>query len=130
MARQLSHSRCWYSYNNLNLVVDITPHTEGSRVVMMLLIVISLAVLPSLLADVLNTLRKRNGNALLTIMCILDDTLTLFRDIRLGRICIRIFDAFHLVGRIIQTRASNRDPGWLFEYSKSCRMHHHVKCRS
>lgn len=39
---------------------DITPHTEGSRVVMMLLIVISLAVLPSLLADVLNTLRKRN----------------------------------------------------------------------
>ncbi|KAI7887274.1 uncharacterized protein EV154DRAFT_427234 [Mucor mucedo] len=40
---------------------DITPHTEGSRVVMMLLIVISLAVLPSLLADVLNTLRKRNG---------------------------------------------------------------------
>ncbi|EPB88136.1 hypothetical protein HMPREF1544_05080 [Mucor circinelloides 1006PhL] len=39
---------------------DITPHTEGSRVVMMLLIVISLAVLPSLLADALNTLRKRN----------------------------------------------------------------------
>lgn len=29
---------------------------------MMLLIVISLAVLPGLLADVLNTLRKRNGN--------------------------------------------------------------------
>ena len=29
---------------------------------MMLLIVISLAVLPSLLADALNTLRKRNGN--------------------------------------------------------------------
>lgn len=29
---------------------------------MMLLIVISLAVLPSLLADVLNTLRKRNGD--------------------------------------------------------------------
>ncbi|KAI8088372.1 hypothetical protein BDF21DRAFT_334340 [Thamnidium elegans] len=40
---------------------DITPHTEGSRVVMMLLIVISLAVLPGLLADVLSTLRKRNG---------------------------------------------------------------------
>ncbi|OBZ91782.1 Potassium channel subfamily T member 1 [Choanephora cucurbitarum] len=39
---------------------DITPHTEGSRIVMMLLIVISLAVLPNLLADVLNTLRKRN----------------------------------------------------------------------
>ncbi|KAI9257078.1 hypothetical protein EDC94DRAFT_522812 [Helicostylum pulchrum] len=40
---------------------DITPHTEGSRVVMMLLIVVSLAVLPGLLADVLSTLRKRNG---------------------------------------------------------------------
>ncbi|KAI8981829.1 hypothetical protein BDF20DRAFT_863480 [Mycotypha africana] len=39
---------------------DITPHTEGSRVVMMMLIVISLAVLPTLLADVLNTFRKRN----------------------------------------------------------------------
>ncbi|KAI8643141.1 hypothetical protein BD408DRAFT_415336 [Parasitella parasitica] len=39
---------------------DITPHTQGSRIVMMLLIVISLAVLPSLLADALNTLRKRN----------------------------------------------------------------------
>ncbi|CAO3700020.1 unnamed protein product [Rhizopus stolonifer] len=39
---------------------DITPRTEGSRVVMMLLIVISLAVLPSLIADALNTLRKRN----------------------------------------------------------------------
>ncbi|GAA5796488.1 hypothetical protein HPULCUR_001860 [Helicostylum pulchrum] len=39
---------------------DITPHTEGSRVVMMLLIVVSLAVLPGLLADVLSTLRKRN----------------------------------------------------------------------
>ncbi|CAO3664178.1 unnamed protein product [Rhizopus microsporus] len=39
---------------------DITPQTEGSRVVMMLLIVISLAVLPSLIADALNTLRKRN----------------------------------------------------------------------
>ncbi|KAI8981503.1 hypothetical protein BDB01DRAFT_794345 [Pilobolus umbonatus] len=39
---------------------DITPTTEGSRIVMMLLIVISLAVLPSLLADALNTLRKRN----------------------------------------------------------------------
>ncbi|CEP14358.1 hypothetical protein [Parasitella parasitica] len=39
---------------------DITPHTQGSRIVMMLLIVISLAVLPSLLADALSTLRKRN----------------------------------------------------------------------
>ncbi|KAG1448769.1 hypothetical protein G6F56_008849 [Rhizopus delemar] len=39
---------------------DITPQTEGSRVVMMLLIVISLAVLPSLIADALSTLRKRN----------------------------------------------------------------------
>ncbi|KAL0097216.1 calcium-activated BK potassium channel alpha subunit-domain-containing protein [Phycomyces blakesleeanus] len=38
---------------------DITPSTEGSRIVMMLLIVISLAVLPSLLADSLSTLRKR-----------------------------------------------------------------------
>ncbi|EIE81859.1 hypothetical protein RO3G_06564 [Rhizopus delemar RA 99-880] len=40
---------------------DITPRTEGSRVIMMVLIVTSLAVLPSLIADVLNTLRKRNG---------------------------------------------------------------------
>jgi hypothetical protein len=46
-------------------LLDITPHTEGSRVVMMLLIVISLAVLPSLLADALNTLRKRNGTVYL-----------------------------------------------------------------
>ncbi|KAI7868459.1 hypothetical protein BDF14DRAFT_1793440 [Spinellus fusiger] len=38
---------------------DITPHTDASRIVMMLLIVISLAVLPSLLADSLSTLRKR-----------------------------------------------------------------------
>ncbi|KAG0194894.1 hypothetical protein DFQ28_002969 [Apophysomyces sp. BC1034] len=38
---------------------DITPHTEGSRIVMMLLIGISLAVLPGLIADALNTLRKR-----------------------------------------------------------------------
>lgn len=36
---------------------------------MMLLIVISLAVLPSLLADVLNTLRKRNGKELVSILC-------------------------------------------------------------
>lgn len=41
--------------------VDITPRTEGSRVVMMTLIVVSLAVLPSLLADVARTLQKRNG---------------------------------------------------------------------
>lgn len=56
---------CWTYDQNMSLTVnttDITPHTEGSRVVMMLLIVISLAVLPSLLADALNTLRKRNGN--------------------------------------------------------------------
>ncbi|KAG0768811.1 hypothetical protein G6F26_000843 [Rhizopus arrhizus] len=39
---------------------DITPQTEGSRIVMMLLIVISLAVLPNLIADALSTLRKRN----------------------------------------------------------------------
>ncbi|KAI8068368.1 hypothetical protein BC940DRAFT_238176 [Gongronella butleri] len=39
---------------------DITPQTEGSRVVMMAIIVISLCVLPSLLADVARTLQKRN----------------------------------------------------------------------
>ncbi|ORZ13209.1 hypothetical protein BCR42DRAFT_72769 [Absidia repens] len=39
---------------------DITPRTEGSRVVMMTLIVIALAVLPSLLTDVARTLQKRN----------------------------------------------------------------------
>ncbi|CAO3626501.1 unnamed protein product [Cunninghamella blakesleeana] len=39
---------------------DITPRTEGSRVVMMTLIVVSLAILPNLLADVARTLQKRN----------------------------------------------------------------------
>jgi voltage-gated potassium channel Kch len=48
---------------------DITPSTEGSRVIMMLLIVISLAALPSLLADVLNTVRKRSGNKMDSIPC-------------------------------------------------------------
>lgn len=57
--RWAASSECMFLTGNK---LDITPHTEGSRVVMMLLIVISLAVLPSLLADVLNTLRKRNGN--------------------------------------------------------------------
>ncbi|CAO3617854.1 unnamed protein product [Cunninghamella echinulata] len=39
---------------------DITPRTEGSRVVMMTLIVVALAILPNLLADVARTLQKRN----------------------------------------------------------------------
>jgi hypothetical protein len=47
--------------SSLNSCIDITPRTEGSRVVMMTLIVVSLAVLPSLLADVARTLQKRNG---------------------------------------------------------------------
>ncbi|KAI9470852.1 MAG: hypothetical protein EXX96DRAFT_490425 [Benjaminiella poitrasii] len=51
---------------------DITPHTEGSRVVMMLLIVISLAVLPTLLADALNTLRKRNGKINIYVVFVYD----------------------------------------------------------
>ncbi|KAI8052598.1 calcium-activated BK potassium channel alpha subunit-domain-containing protein [Gilbertella persicaria] len=38
---------------------DITPNTQGSRIVMMLLIVIALSVLPVLISDVLDTLRKR-----------------------------------------------------------------------
>ncbi|KAI7900826.1 uncharacterized protein BX663DRAFT_532207 [Cokeromyces recurvatus] len=48
-----------YSILDSLYVVMVTLST-GSRVVMMLLIVISLAVLPTLLADVLNTVRKRN----------------------------------------------------------------------
>ncbi|KAI7848773.1 hypothetical protein BDC45DRAFT_522289 [Circinella umbellata] len=39
---------------------DITPQTEASRVVVMVIIVTSLAVLPSLITDVLATVRKRN----------------------------------------------------------------------
>ncbi|KAG2190906.1 hypothetical protein INT46_006667 [Mucor plumbeus] len=38
---------------------DITPNTQASRIVMMLLIVIALAVLPGLVTDVSDTLRKR-----------------------------------------------------------------------
>jgi hypothetical protein len=41
--------------------LDITPATQGSRIVMMTLIVVALAVLPSLLADVARTMQKRNG---------------------------------------------------------------------
>lgn len=58
---------CHVTYSH----VDITPQTEGSRVVMMLLIVISLAVLPGLLADVLTTVRKRNGNYIRISPCFL-----------------------------------------------------------
>ncbi|ORE05391.1 hypothetical protein BCV72DRAFT_209459 [Rhizopus microsporus var. microsporus] len=61
---------------------DITPQTEGSRVVMMLLIVISLAVLPSLIADALNTLRKRNGKQVYAAVLQINVT------VRLGRICL------------------------------------------
>ncbi|KAG0194933.1 potassium channel, sub T, member 2 [Apophysomyces sp. BC1034] len=39
---------------------DITPNTQASRLVMMALIGVSLAVLPRLLTDVLETLRKQN----------------------------------------------------------------------
>ncbi|KAI8145288.1 calcium-activated BK potassium channel alpha subunit-domain-containing protein [Fennellomyces sp. T-0311] len=39
---------------------DITAQTEASRVVVMLIIVTSLAVLPGLISDVLATVRKRN----------------------------------------------------------------------
>ncbi|KAI9316871.1 hypothetical protein BX666DRAFT_205904 [Dichotomocladium elegans] len=39
---------------------DITVQTEAGRVVVMLIILTSLAVLPSLVADVLETMRKRN----------------------------------------------------------------------
>ncbi|RCI03555.1 hypothetical protein CU098_001800, partial [Rhizopus stolonifer] len=46
--------------DSLYVVMVTLSTTEGSRVVMMLLIVISLAVLPSLIADALSTLRKRN----------------------------------------------------------------------
>ena len=49
---------------------------------MMLLIVISLAVLPSLIADALNTLRKRNGKQVYTTV------LQINARIRLGRICL------------------------------------------
>ncbi|KAF1802860.1 hypothetical protein FB192DRAFT_1447653 [Mucor lusitanicus] len=38
---------------------DITPNTQASRIVMMLLIVIALSVLPGLVTDVSDTLRKR-----------------------------------------------------------------------
>ncbi|OAD70616.1 hypothetical protein PHYBLDRAFT_69548 [Phycomyces blakesleeanus NRRL 1555(-)] len=39
---------------------DITPNTQASRIIMMALIVISLAVLPSLITGVLDTLRKQS----------------------------------------------------------------------
>lgn len=45
----------------LKLYIDITPATQGSRIVMMLLIVIALAVLPGLIGDVSETLQKRRG---------------------------------------------------------------------
>ncbi|KAI9470065.1 MAG: hypothetical protein EXX96DRAFT_588656 [Benjaminiella poitrasii] len=38
---------------------DITPNTQASRLVMMMLIVIALSILPGLIGDVLDTLRKR-----------------------------------------------------------------------
>ncbi|KAI8886667.1 voltage-gated potassium channel [Backusella circina FSU 941] len=38
---------------------DITPDTQGSRIVMMLLIVIALAVLPTLIGDVSDTIQRR-----------------------------------------------------------------------
>ncbi|KAK4514602.1 uncharacterized protein ATC70_002201 [Mucor velutinosus] len=38
---------------------DITPNTQASRIVMMLLIIIALSVLPGLVTDVSDTLRKR-----------------------------------------------------------------------
>ncbi|KAI7905603.1 uncharacterized protein BX663DRAFT_500307 [Cokeromyces recurvatus] len=38
---------------------DITPNTQASRLVMMLLIVIALSVLPGLITDALDTMRKR-----------------------------------------------------------------------
>jgi hypothetical protein len=40
---------------------DITPNTQGSRIVMMLLIVIALAVLPTLIGDVSDTIQRRRG---------------------------------------------------------------------
>lgn len=48
-------------YQANNCTIDMTVQTEGGRVVVMLIILTSLAVLPSLVTDVLATNRKRNG---------------------------------------------------------------------
>lgn len=68
---------------------------------MMLLIVISLAVLPSLLTDVLSTLRKRNGK--LFVPCILlkpaYECIT-YSIIRLGRLRLRGLEAVYFISWI------------------------------
>jgi hypothetical protein len=43
--------------------IDITPNTQASRIVMMMLIVIALSVLPGLIGDVSETFRKRKGKS-------------------------------------------------------------------
>ena len=100
---------CVITYTSL---LDITPQTEGSRVVMMLLIVISLAVLPSLIADALNTLRKRNGKQVYTTV------LQINARIRLGRICLWVIKTFYIARWFISTRTSYRDIRRILEYGK------------
>lgn len=43
------------------LSVDITPLTSAGRVVMMLLIIITVAVLPVIITDFLDTLNQQSG---------------------------------------------------------------------
>lgn len=82
------------------IIIDITPQTEGSRVVMMLLIVISLAVLPGLLADVLTTVRKRNGNRKKYLQTNNHTYFDMFGCIRLGRLGVRICKTIYIIGRV------------------------------
>jgi hypothetical protein len=50
-----------YFLFELKPLLEITPNTEASRIVMMLMIILALAVLPGLLSDVSETIRKHKG---------------------------------------------------------------------
>ena len=50
------------SYGNI-LLLDITPSASSSRIVIILLILITVAVIPSLISDLLDTMQKRDGKS-------------------------------------------------------------------
>lgn len=46
-----------------NLLIDITASAPSSRIVIILLILITVAVIPSLISDLLDTMQKRDGES-------------------------------------------------------------------
>lgn len=105
------------------IIIDMTVQTEGGRIVVMLIILTSLAVLPSLVTDVLATNRKRNGRCLcLWLTCAVHAKMDPFAEGG-GHVSSGSMPFILIVGAFRLEQVNEILDGFLNRVSRSCMWH-------